>query len=173
MKKAISVILFCLTVCALCVGCGKQTEPVTPTQAQGQGMVAIGNPWTQWTTIAEAEAAVGFSFGLPEVIADSYKAASISTMNKEMIQVIYRSGSSEVCIRKQSGEDQDISGDYNSYETCTETALNGAKITTYRNGQNPAVKQLISCNGYSWSLVVDKGDLGDANQAFLNSICGQ
>ena len=136
-------------------------------------MVAIGNPWTQWTTIAEAEAAVGFSFGLPEVIADSYKAASISTMNKEMIQVIYRSGSSEVCIRKQSGEDQDISGDYNSYETCTETARNGAKITAYRKGQTPAVKQLISCNGYSWSLVVDKGDLGDANQAFLNSICGQ
>ena len=173
MKKAISVILFCLMVCAFCVGCGKQTEPETPMQGQGMGMAAIANPWSQWSTIAEAEAAVGFSFGLPEVIANSYKAASISTMNKEMIQVIYRSDSAEVCIRKQSGEGQDISGDYNQYETCTEIICNGITVTNYQNSQNPARKQLLSCNGYSWSLVADKGYLGDADQAFLNSICAQ
>ena len=94
-------------------------------------------------------------------------------MNKEMIQVIYRSDSAEVCIRKQSGEGQDISGDYNQYETCTEIICNGITVTKYQNSQNPARKQLLSCKGYSWSLVADKGYLGDADQAFLNSICAQ
>lgn len=167
MKKAFSFILLCLIVSAVSVGCGKDAPEQTSQTA------AIGNPWTDWDSIDEAESAVGFSFGLPEVIADSYHAVSIRTMNKKLIEVTYRDESFEVCVRKQEGEGQDISGDYNKYDACTESNHNGGTITNYHNASNNAVKQIISCNGYSWSLVAPNGCWGDSNWDFVNKIWEQ
>ena len=79
-------------------------------------------------------------------------------------------GDFEICIRKQKGEGQDISGDYNKYETCTETSHNGGTITNYHNSNNNAVKQLISYKGYSWSLVAPNGYWGDSNWDFIGGI---
>ena len=168
MKKLISIILICLMIIAAFTGCGNSAP-----EPEHNTTVAIGNPWREWATIAEAEDAVGFTFGLPDVIAGNYKAAEFRTMNKELIEVVYLDGEYEVCVRKQVGEGEDISGDYNQYESCTETQQNGAKITTYHNTQNNAVKQLISYNGHSWSLVAEKGFSGDSANDFLNAILAQ
>ena len=167
MKKLISIILICLMIIAAFAGCGNSApEPEHNTTA------AIGNPWREWATIAEAEDAVGFPFGLPHVIADSYEATEFRSMNKELIEVVYLDGEYEVCVRKLLGEGEDISGDYNQYESCTETRQSGAAITTYRNNGG-AVKQLISHNGHSWSLVAEKGFWGDSANDFLNAILAQ
>ena len=166
MKKAGIVVLLCLILFVICVGCGKQTEE----KAQTSQTAAIGNPWSDWDSIEEAESAIGFSFGLPEVIADSYTVVSIRTLNNELMEVVYRDESFEVRVRKQKGEGQDISGDYNKYETCTETNYNGGTVTHYHNAKNQAAKQLISYNGYSWSLVAPNGYRGDSNRDFLSKI---
>lgn len=169
MKKNTSMILLCCIVFTIFAGCRNQTvaqEPLSQT-------VAIGNPWSDWDSIEEAERVIGFSFGLQEVIADSYHAVSIRTLNNELIEVVYRDEDFEVCVRKQKGEGQDISGDYNEYETCTETNHNGAAITDCRNSDNHAVKQLISYNGYSWSLVAPNGYWGDSNRDFVSQIWEQ
>ena len=155
MIKLISIILI---ISSLLAGCANQTT-------------AIANPWSDWSSMEEAEKAVGFSFDLPEVIADSFEAVSYRSMNKELIEVIYRDGDYEVCVRKAAGEGQDISGDYNKYESCTESAHNGATVSTYHNSDNDAVKQLVSYDGFSWSLVAPKGFWGDSNADFLNEIC--
>ena len=133
----------------------------------------IGNPWTEWDSIEEAELATGFSFGLPTIIADSYKAAEIRTMNNELIEVIYRDDNFEVCVRKQKGEGQDVSGDYNEYETSNETNYNGGIITNYHNSSNNASKQIISYKGFSWSLVAPNGFWGDSNYDFVSKIWEQ
>ena len=169
MKKAISIILLCLIISTISVGCGNQMvmrENVSQT-------AAIGNPWSDWDSIEEAESVIGFSFGIPEVIADSYDAVSIRTLNNELIEVVYRNEGFEVCVRKQKGEGQDISGDYNEYETCTETHYNGGTITNYHNSNNHAVKQIISYKGYSWSLVAPNGYWGDSNWDFMSKIWEQ
>ena len=84
--------LYCLLgISAIYAGCGKQVPEQT------SQTTAIGNPWTDWDSLEEAESAVGFSFGLPEVIADSYQAVSIRTLNNELIEVTYRDESFEVC----------------------------------------------------------------------------
>ena len=153
MKKNALMILFCCMISAIFVGCGNQAAA----QAQTSQTTMIGNPWSDWDSIEEAESVIGFSFGLPEVIADSYTAVSIRTLNDELIEVVYRNEADEVCIRKQKGEGQDISGDYNEYETCTEVNRDGGIMTDYRNSNDPAVKQLISYKGYSWSLVAPNG----------------
>ena len=171
MKKVVSIILLSLISSTIFIGCGKQNMEQEKTQTSQITM--IGNPWSDWNTIEEAESAVCFSFGLPEVIADSFKAASIRTLNNKLIEVVYRDGDYEVCIRKQEGEGEDISGDYNKYETCTEETYNGGTITSYSNSNNHAVKQIISYNGYSWSLVALNGYGEDTELDFVSLICGE
>ena len=168
-KKAIGLVLLCLIPFAVCVGCGTQSAK----QEQTSQTAMIGNPWSDWDSIEAAESAVGFSFGLPEVIADRYTVVSVRTLNRELIQVVYRDESFEVCVRKRKGEGQDISGDYNEYETCTEENYNGGTITNYYNSNNNAVKQLISYKGYSWSLVALNGYWGDSNWDFVSKIWGE
>ena len=166
MKKAVFVVLFCLIIFTLCAGCGNQT-------AKQEQTVAIGNPWSDWNSMEEAESAVGFSFGLPDVIADCYKVARIRTMSKELLEVVYCHESFEVYVRKQKGEGQDISGDYNEYDTCAETNHNGVMITTYQNTGNTALRQMVSYKGYSWSLVAPSGYGGASDWDFVNKILEQ
>ena len=169
MKKNAAIILLCCMISAIFAGCGNQTAP----QAQTSQTTMIGNPWSDWDSIEEAESATGFSFGLPEVIADSYHTVTIRTLNNELIEVVYRDEDFEVCVRKQAGEGQDISGDYNEYETCTETTHNGGTVTTCYNSNNNSAKQLISYNGYSWSLVAPNGYWGDSASDFVSNILEQ
>ena len=156
-------------VSAVFTGCRNQTAALEETSQK----TTIGNPWSDWTSIEEAENHIGFQFGLPEVIAESYHTSSIRTLNKDLIEVIYRDESFEVCVRKQKGEGQDISGDYNKYEVCTETEQNGAVIISFHNANNSATKQLISYKGYSWSLVAPNGYWGDSNWDFMRKIWEQ
>ena len=169
MKKPFCMILLCLLYFTVCVGCSNQVAE----QAQASQAVAIANPWSDWDSIEEAESVIGFSFGLPEVIADSYTAVNIRTLNNELIEVVYRDENFEVCVRKQKGEGLDISGDYNKYETRTEENYNGGTIAHYHNSNNDAVKQLIRYKGYSWSLVAPSGYWGDSNWDFVNKIWNQ
>ena len=167
MKKSIGILLFCLILAASMVGCSHQ-EPA-PTQSSSQ-TTYIGNPWSTWESIQEAETAAGMSFGLPEVIADSYTAAAFRTMNQELIEVIYRDADFEVRVRKQIGEGLDLSGDYNSYAGCTEEQIKGGTVLHYSNADDAAVKILISYEGFSWSLTASEGFRGDAGSAFLDLI---
>ena len=166
MKKVISMILLCGILSALLAGCGDQAAANKP-------QTAIGNPWTEWNTLEEAESAVGFSFGLPEEIAKSYEAVSFQTMNGELLEVRYLAGEFEVCVRKQAGEGQDISGDYNKYDRCREKIRNGAVVTEYSNSDSSAVRQTVSFEGYSWSLVAPNGWREDSAQDFMSEILGQ
>lgn len=165
MKRIVTIII-CLTVLLGLIGCGAPTAE----KPEETHTVRIANPWSSWSSVAEAEAAVGFSFGLPDVIAECYHAESFRTMNGELMEVVYRCGDFTVCVRKQKGEGQDISGDYNIYETCTETNCDSGRIITYRNSNNSAVKQIISYQGYSWSLVADYGYWEDSNETFIHEI---
>ena len=164
MKKFV-IILLCISALLMFAGCKNakaQTEdPIT----------MIGNPWSDWNSIEEAESAVGFSFDLPAIIADTYTASKFRTMTGELIEVIYSYGDVEVHIRKQYGEGNDISGDYNEYENSTETTINNSKITVFFDSENNAVKQIISCEGYSWSVTLGYGSEANLGDVFLNEIC--
>lgn len=166
MKKVIVIILLCLITFSFLIGC-ENPKVVHKTKSQ---TTLIGNPWSDWETLDEAEAATGFSFGLPEVVAGSYQSVAFRTLNRELIEVIYHDEDLEVRVRKQKGEGHDISGDYTDYDTFIEEQFNEGMITTYQNSSNNAVKQIISYQGYSWSLTASNGYSGDSNRDFLNAI---
>ena len=169
MKKIALTILICFVASTILVGCGNQTdEPEQISQSVG-----IANPWSDWSSMEEAEAATGFAFGLPEVIADSFTAAAYRTLNNELIEIIYRDGDSEICVRKKAGEGQDISGDYNQYDTGTEDSFDGGTVIRYCNSGDNAVKQLVSYKGYSWSLVASNGFGDDSDWDFVSTISQQ
>ena len=167
-KRRIGIVLF-LVLFVFLAGCANQNPEPEPTAQTA----AIGNPWSQWASLEEAENAVGFSFGLPEVISDHYTAEAYRTLNNELLEVIYRDGDFEVRVRKQKGEGQDLSGDYNQYDTCTQFPFGSGTLTNYHDSGSNALKQLISLGGYSWSLTAPNGYWGDSNADFLNRILEQ
>ena len=152
MRKTITMLLFCLIIITA-TGCGKtEVQESAPSQA-----LTMGNPWKSFETMKEAEEAVGFSFGLSENILESYQAVSFRAMNGELMEVLYQNGDFEVCVRKKVGAGEDISGDYNKYDTTSETKVNDATITYYRNEKTPAQRHVISYQEFSWSLVAPNG----------------
>ena len=134
--------------------------------------VQIGNPWIDYETLKHAEKAVGFSFGIPETIADTYHAEEFRVMNHELLEVVYYDEISEVTVRKTKGENQDISGDYTLYETEQTETLYEMEITLKHNreDQNNAVLVIFSHDGYSYSLYAPKGFWGDSFDSFIRAV---
>ena len=160
MKKIFAIFLILILALTACSN-GKEEAPQT---------AQIGNPWKQWSSIAEAEKATEFPFGLPEVIGEKDVSDGFRTMNGELMEVIYHFEDYEVIVRKSLGEGRDISGDYNSYEICTEESYNGIAITRYHNSASSATRLTFSHQGFSWSLVAPNGFGTDSHEVFLNEI---
>ena len=171
-KKRTIVILIVLILTTVLASCGNQSsQPENNVGAETQ----LANPWTDWESLAKAETAVGFSFGLPETIADSYKAESFRTMNDELIEVTYRDDDYEVVVRKAKSNSklgEDISGDYNNYEKVDQRNRFGANTVHYYHENGGPMKTIINYEGYAWSLVAPKGYWGDSSSDFFTSILG-
>ena len=155
MKKIWLVLLACTLLLG---GCGKEE----------QQPVQMGNPWTDHETLTQAEEAVGFSLELPETIADSYQAKIFRTLSGQLLEVIYIDGDYEVTIRKQAGENQDISGDYTDYPNTTETHMGVGTVIEKNDGT--AFLTLIYHDGYSYALSAPNGYWGDSAQDFILAI---
>ena len=168
--KTLMIMCLCISVMALFAGCGAEKSEPEPEQGNASGMM-IANPWSDWSSLTEAEAVTGFPFGLPEMV-DGYTADVFRTMSGTMLEIRYHSGESEICVRKQKGEGQDISGDYNVYVNSEERQQNGGSITVDSNEAGEVVRQRISFDGYSWSVVASDGLPAELAQEFLNLILG-
>ena len=99
----------------------KEAEPET-------GMTQLANPWREYVSVAEAAQAAGIPFAAPETLGGA-EISYIQAMNG-LAEVRYGT----VSIRKGSGT-EDISGDYNEYDTVTESDIDGVKITLSGNGE--------------------------------------
>ena len=164
MKKYIPMILVLFLLLA---GCGTAPQPTEAPAPQLQ----IGNPWKNYESMAEAEAASCLDFPIPEEITDLYIAESFRVMNNSLLEVTYQdlAGSDcEVTVRMKSGEDEDISGVYEDPDTIENQHINGASITVKTKGQS--CLYLISKNGYSYSLYAPNHFLGESADAFLSYI---
>ena len=161
MKNLIILVLLCL----LLVGCGAKTAPVETSAPIEEANTQIPNPWKDYPSLAEAEAACSLTFPMPELIADNYAAESFRVMNEQLLEVTYRDGDFSVIVRMQAGEDQDLSGVYGEFENVQTSVFDGAAITS--KDIDGGIVQLISKDGYSYSLYAPKHYVGDSNVEFL------
>ena len=106
-RKNIIAVTLCTAIIFSLVACqGKRekTEMVVQTQVESESeMTQIPNPWTDCTTIKEAEAKTGFEITVPDQL-NGYEEKDISVMEKD---------------------GTDISGDYREADTFEKVKLGG------------------------------------------------
>lgn len=161
MKKTILILMFCL----LLTGCSSTAQSPETTEETAP-LLQMGNPWKDYASLEEAEAACGLDFPLEDVVADSYKAETCRVMNGQLLEVTYRDDSFEVTVRMQAGEGQDISGVYAEYKDIF-TYEEETYTIVLKYIQGGGILQLISKNGYSYSFYAPNHYWGDSNADFL------
>ena len=137
------MVICLILITVLIFGCKAKEED------QNTENVQMGNPWKSYETLADAESASGIKLGIPETIG-TYTADTFRVLNGELLEVRYTDGENEVTVRKQAGEEQDISGDYTEYPTITVTDLEGGSVT--ERTDSSVSSAIISFGGYSWSI---------------------
>jgi hypothetical protein len=117
---------------------------------------AEGNPFADYSSLAEAETAAGFAVSAPESVGDS-RASEYRVMDGVMIEVIYRNADGEETLRVrkeklEAGEQtEDISGDYTEYDTTKTREENGVTYTLSGNGDT--ISKVIWTDGdYAYAI---------------------
>ena len=167
MKHLVWIVLVIAMLCAF-AGCSAQTASQQPTQN-----VAIGNPWSDWASLKEAEHAVGYELNVPESVGETYAAVRYRTMAGAMtlLEVVYSDGTHEVTVRKTEGEGEDISGVY-GHDTTEIKAWNGVSVIYGRAAEGDSLKITFDYGGYSWSLYARDGISEGALDSFLTAMLG-
>ncbi len=161
MKKTMLILMVCL----LLAGCGSTTK--SPENSEETAPVLqMGNPWKDYASLEEAEAACRLDFPLEDVVADSYHAESYRVLNGELLEVTYRDATLEVTVRMQTGEGQDLSGVYAEFETISTYETENHTLTN-KKIKDGGMVQLISKDGYSYSFYAPNHYWGDSNADFL------
>ena len=161
MKQTMLILIICL----LLAGCSSAAQ-IPETTEETAPMLQMGNPWKDYTSLEEAEAACGLDFPLEDVVADSYQAETYRVLNGELLEVTYRDYSFEVTVRMQAGEGQDLSGVYEEFEKITTYEMDTHTIIN-KKIKDGGILQLISKNGYSYSFYAPNHYWGDSNADFL------
>ncbi len=174
-KKIIAVMLAAAMM--LCAGCAKKgIEGGTEAQgvitdsagtqqsagSQGGSQMQIPNPFTEYGSLEEAEAAAGFKMHVPAIIegATEYVWRVMDAGDTKMIEAIYYAGDEEMLrIRKAEGTEP-VDGDYTQYSMgamaeypFAEVGMrgddNGAKVITWT--------QNMDGKDYSFAITSPKG----------------
>lgn len=89
----------------------------------------IPNPWTEYKIVDEAKKAVNFEAPVPTKVTDGYKLDYISTLDGELLQIVYRNADDKQISYRAAKGSGDISGDYNVYDTSEELQVGGNTVT--------------------------------------------
>lgn len=114
--------------------------------------VQIPNPLIEYSTLADAEAAAGFDFAVPDEIDGNAPTTYIVIDGSGIIEVIY--GDNTISLRKAAGSG-DISGDYNSY-TEVGAGVGDVSITLRKNGEK-VISAIWENDGYTYALYSSDG----------------
>ena len=111
-------------------------------QEQGGESEQIPNPWHEYLTLAEANEAVGINFMLP----DEYKSDAniFRAISGDVLEIQHPTGDAILCIRVSAVSEDDITGDYNTYEECSVIEIEGIMVEF--NGHDAD-----TVNSVSWS----------------------
>lgn len=89
----------------------------------------IPNPWTEYKSVDEAKKAVNFEAPVPTKVTDGYKLDYISTLDSELLQIVYRNADDKQISYRAAKGSGDISGDYNVYDTLEKLQVGGNTVT--------------------------------------------
>ena len=119
----------------------------------------IPNPWTEYKSVDEAKKAVNFEAPVPTKVTDGYKLDYISTLDGELLQLVYRNAEDKQISYRAAKGSGDISGDYNVYKD-TKTVKADDVSVTLRKGDKTS-SAIWTNGGMTFALYAD-GGLSDA-----------
>ena len=120
-------------------------DPAKPMVAeQAAPIVSMPNPIHEFGTIDEAAKYMNIMPHLPKVLPVGYNIESVSTINKDVLQVVYGYQVGEDATRNQAAGKRivyrvgttkgDISGDHKDYRVTATEKVNGTKVT-FKGGE--------------------------------------
>ena len=144
-KKFVLMAVACACVGSYTVAGAQGTFDVKPDPAkpvvaeQVAPMVGMPSPIHEFATIDEAAKYMNITPQLPKVLPIGYNVKSVSTIEKDVLQVVYVYQAGEDATRNQAAGKRivyrvantkgDISGDYNTYKVTATEKVNGTKVT--------------------------------------------
>ena len=125
--------------------------------ASSKNQTQLANPYVDCATLEDAAALAGFDFSLPESLLENRPQRMIRAIEKQMIEVVYKTqaGEPELLLRKGLGEG-DVSGDYNEYAQTSTLEVNGVQVTLKGDGQTVTVATWAK-DGYAYALRAESG----------------
>ena len=146
--KTIAIAL-CAALMLGFAACGQPAEQPGTDDTIITDNTQIPSPWQDYDSLSDACDAAGYDFTLPESI-DGRNTVHFAVMGDgEIIEAVFGEDEDEITIRKAPGA-EDISGDYNTYES-TEKVTVGDIEATFK-GDGGYTLAVWSGGGYSYSL---------------------
>ena len=149
MKKGIALLLALILALSL-AACGSSAktpeESAAPVEVPEESAEVVGmaNPWTEYASLEEAEAAAGFKFPQPKWDV-AYDSVTYRVMDG-IIEIIYAQDDGQVMTLRKGADETDISGDYNDYDFTSD--FSGAISGKIQGMTNEQGEQL--CKTATW-----------------------
>ncbi|GAA0181138.1 DUF4367 domain-containing protein [Clostridium sediminicola] len=128
MKKIIAIVLFAATSLSPVAFGGNKTL----NNEQSSIRIEITTPFIEYSSVEEAEKAVGFDVDTLSNIPDGFEQDSIFVISDKCVEVNFKNGEKEICYRVAQGS-VDISGDYNKYTENITVRINDTEVVTKGN----------------------------------------
>ena len=152
-------------------------DPAKPMVAeQVAPMVGMPNPMHEFSTIDEAAKYMNITPQLPKVLPVGYNIESVSTIGKDILQVVYVYKAGEDATRNQAvgkriiyrvaNATGDISGDYNNYRVTATEKVNGTKVT-FKGGERMVYLAGWTKDGQNHSMYFERPVNRDMAKAII------
>lgn len=142
--------------------------PAQSEEADSSDFVQYGNPYAEYDTLEEAENTIGFEISVPDSYG-GYTEPYYAVIEGKILEVQYYNGDDRGMIISKSRGSEDISGDFNEYNTVTETEVNGNTVTIKGNGDEFGLALWVS-GDYSYSVSVSSGISENALKEIIEKI---
>ena len=150
LKKFVLMAVACACVGSYTVAGAQGTIDVKPNQPksvvaqQEAPMVGMPNPFHEFSTVDEAAKYMNITPQMPKVLPVGYNIESVSTIDKDVLQVVYVYQAGEDTTRNQAAGKRivyrvgttkgDISGNHKDYRVTATEKVNGTKVT-FKGGE--------------------------------------
>ena len=142
--------------------------PAQSEEADSSDFVQYGNPYAEYDTLEEAENTIGFEISVPDSYGE-YTEPYYAVIEGKILEVQYYNGDDRGMIISKSRGSEDISGDFNEYNTVTETEVNGNTVTIKGSGDEFSLALWVS-GDYSYSVSVSSGISENALKEIIEKI---
>ena len=187
-KKFVLMAVACACVGSYTVAGAQGTFDVKPDPAkpvvaeQAAPMVGMPSPIHEFATIDEAAKYMNITPQLPKVLPVGYNVKSVSTIEKDVLQVVYVYQAGKDSIRNQAAGKRivyrvgntkgDISGDYNNYRVTATEKVNGTKVT-FKGGNYMVYLATWVKDGQSHALAFERPVSRDMAKAIVANTVAQ